>query len=282
MLNKEEFFIKQFHSKYIGDDGAVMSHNNPNLVYSMDAFFEGIHFKREWLNLKQIAIKSMLVNISDALVMGAIPKYALLSISIPKEFCKSDLIELADGFKEVSRKYNLDIIGGDTISNSKLDISVTIISELLDKPLLRTGAKKGFLVAYVDKMGSKLGNSKKDLNRLFRNLPIKKDSKFITPKLKPNFIKDIAKYIATCTDISDGLDIELARFSKANNLGISLCQDISKDIMCSGEEYEPLFSFDKKYLSKIKNIAKKHKIRLNVVGNTSRGRYKSKCKNHHE
>jgi thiamine-monophosphate kinase len=142
---------------------------------------------------------------------------------------------------------------------------------------MRYGAKKDFLVAY----SGDLGDSKKDLNRLFKNLSIKKNSKFITPKLKPRFIKDISKYISTCTDISDGLDIELGRFSEANRLGIEFSQKFTKDMMCSGEEYEVLFSFDKKYLSIIKSIASKQKITLNIVGKTIRGKYLSKCQNHH-
>jgi spore cortex formation protein SpoVR/YcgB (stage V sporulation) len=55
-MNKEEFFIKQFsNNKIIGDDGAFID----GFVYSMDAFFENVHFKKEWMSLKQIAYKSM-------------------------------------------------------------------------------------------------------------------------------------------------------------------------------------------------------------------------------
>ena len=57
ILNKEDYFIKQFSSsKFIGDDGAVLG----KCVYSMDAFFQNVHFKTQWMSLKQIAIKSML------------------------------------------------------------------------------------------------------------------------------------------------------------------------------------------------------------------------------
>ena len=42
-MNKEEFFIKQFsNNKIIGDDGAFID----GFVYSMDAFFENVHFKK--------------------------------------------------------------------------------------------------------------------------------------------------------------------------------------------------------------------------------------------
>ena len=96
-MNKEEYFIKQFsNSKFIGDDGAVVG----NTVYSMDAFFENIHFKTQWFSLEQIAYKAMIVNISDAIVMNAIPKYALLSVAIPKTYNTKQLRELSKGFKK--------------------------------------------------------------------------------------------------------------------------------------------------------------------------------------
>jgi len=148
--NKEDFFIKQFKSsKFIGDDGAVIG----KYVYSVDAFFENVHFKRQWMSLKEIAIKSMLVNISDAIVMNSIPKYALLTVAIPPFFTKKDLKELAKGFKKVAKQYNIEIIGGDTISNDKLDISITIIS-VTTKPIFRTGTKKNDLICYTGSLGT--------------------------------------------------------------------------------------------------------------------------------
>jgi len=40
----ESFFISQFKSKFIGDDGAVLG-NIKNSVVVQDAFFENVHFK---------------------------------------------------------------------------------------------------------------------------------------------------------------------------------------------------------------------------------------------
>ncbi|MEA2050073.1 MAG: thiamine-phosphate kinase [Campylobacterota bacterium] len=276
VLNKEEYFINQFiKSKYIGDDGAVVG----SWVYSMDAFFENVHFKREWMNLKQIAIKSMLINISDAIVMNAKPKFALLSVAIPSSFSKKELKQLASGFNEVANKYGIQIIGGDTISNNKLDISVTIVSKIKknNKPILRTGVKKDDIVCYTNNLGS----VKADLNRLLNNQKISKKSKFITPKLNPKFFYKIGKYINSAMDISDGLFFELERLSKSSSVGFDFFDNISNDVGCSGEEYEILFTFNKKYKNKIKKIAKKQNIKLNFIAVAKAGEFKCDCKNHH-
>lgn len=271
--NKENYFIKQFaQSKFIGDDGAVIG----NYVYSMDAFFENVHFKREWMSLKQIASKAMIVNISDAIVMNAKPKYALLTVAIPSEFSKDDLDSLAQGFKQTAKKFGVEIIGGDTISNTKLDISVTIISKT-KKPILRSGTKVGDLVCYT---GS-LGEVKKDLDLLLKGEKISKKSKFIKPKLNPKFFYDIAPYINSGLDISDGLFFECERLSKANKLGFEFFDTIDKEIGCSGEEYEVLFTFNPKNQKKIEKIAKKHNIKLNIFAQATNGEYSCECKNHH-
>jgi len=272
-MNKEDFFIKQFsNSKFIGDDGAVVG----KWVYSQDAFFENVHFKTSWMSLKQIAQKAMLVNISDAIVMNAAPKYALLTVAIPPSFSKKNLKELASGFKKAAQKFNIEIIGGDTISNHKLDISVTIISKTKN-PILRTGTKKGDLVCYTGELGS----CKKDLETLLDGKKVSKKSKFMRPKLKAEFFYEIAPLINSALDISDGLFFELERLSKSNSLGFEFFDVINNNTGCSGEEYEILFTYANKNRKKIAKIAKKHDIKLNTFAKAVKGSYKCECKNHH-
>ena len=272
-MNKEEYFIKQFSSnKIIGDDGAVIK----NTVYSMDAFFQNVHFKKEWMSLKQIAYKSMIVNISDAIAMNAKPKYALLSVAIPNTYNEKDLKQLANGFKKAAKEFGITIIGGDTISNEKLDISVTIVSKT-KKPIYRSGVKKDDLVCYTGDLGS----SKRDLEKLFANQKISKKSKFLKPKLNAKFFYEVSKYVNASMDISDGLFFELERLSKASKVGFEFFEEIKEEIGTSGEEYEMLFSFVKKDLEKIEKIAKKHKVKLNIFAKAIKGKYETKSKNHH-
>ncbi len=271
-MKKEDFFISGFTSSKIGDDGAVVG----DMVYSKDLFCEGIHFKREWMSLFEIAQKSMLVNISDAIVMNAKPKYALIGIVIPKEFSKSELKELSRGFLESAKRYNIEIIGGDTTSGKNLMISVTIISKSI-KPIFRKGSKKGDLVAYT----SSLGSVGRDLRKLLRGVKLSSKSKFITPSLKDIFFYEASKYIHASLDISDGLSKDLSRLCRVNNLGVKFFKKIPKEVLCSGEEYEILFSFDKRNLAKINFIAKKYRVEITPFAKMIRGSYKTSCKENH-
>ncbi|RBQ29686.1 thiamine-phosphate kinase [Aliarcobacter vitoriensis] len=277
-MNKEDYFIKHIsNSKYIGDDGAFID----GFVYSMDSFFENVHFKKEWIDkgfisLKQIAYKSMIVNISDAIAMNARPKYALISIAIPNSFNENDLKELANGFKKAAKDFNIEIIGGDTIENSKLDISITIISKT-NNPIYRRGVQLGDYIFYT----GKLGNSKKDLESLLSGKKIKKNSKFIKPILRSDFFYEASKYINASMDISDGLFLDLEKFSIASNVGFEIFKKIKEEVGTSGEEYEILFCVSQKNLKKIEDIAKKHKTKINIFARAIKGSYRSSFSNHH-
>ena len=271
--SKEDIFIDYFKiPQNLKDDGAYID----GFVYSKDAFFEDVHFKSEWMSLFEIAQKAMLVNISDAIVMNSYPKYALLSVAIPSYFTPKQLKELSQGFINTAKKYNIKIIGGDTIANTKLDITITLISTSTN-PIYRTNIKKGDLIAYTGELGS----VKKDLKKLINHHDISSKSKFIKPQLKDKFFYRASKHINSALDISDGLSIELQRLSRYNDIGYKFFQKIKKSKLCSGEEYEILFGFSPNKLEKIKKIAKKTGTKITIIAKAVDGSYTSKCKNHH-
>ncbi len=271
-MDKESFAISRFKSPYIGDDGAVVG----DMVYSKDVFLEDVHFKQGWMSLKQIGSKAMLVNISDVVAMNAKPKYALVGVGIPRHFSKKDISSLAKGFKKVCKSWGIELIGGDTTSSEKLFISITIISKS-KKPVYRKGMKKGHLLAYT----GDLGQSLEGLQTLLRGGRLGKKHKFIRPNLRSEFFYSIAPYASSAIDISDGLGKELSRLSKINKLGFEFFQNLQSQEMCSGEEYEMLFSFDAKFRKKIQREAKRAKVPLNIFAKAVKGHFESPCEEHH-
>ena len=271
-MNLENYFISLFKSSRIGDDGAYID----NYVYSKDAFFENVHFRTSWMSYYQIARKAMLVNISDAIAMNANPKYALLSVAMPSNITKKSMEALACGFKDVARDFSIDIIGGDTISNTKLDITITIISKTI-KPLLRSSAKKGDLLAYT----GTLGKSAKDLKKLLRGGSIHKKSKFIDIQLRDTFIQNSSRYLSSGMDISDGLFSDLSKLSNSSKLGYKFLYPIPKGIGCSGEEYEMLISFSPRHKKALLRQANRSRTPLSIFASASRAKYINRCKSHH-
>ena len=271
-MGLENYFISQFSSVHIGDDGALIKDE----IYSKDAFFENVHFKTSWMSHYQIARKAMLVNISDAIAMNAKPKYALLSVAMPKNITKSQMRELACGFEDIASEYGLEIIGGDTISNLKLDITITIVSQV-KKPLLRRGLKNNHLLAYT----GELGGSAKDLKKLLNLGFIHKKSKFVNIKLREHFISNVSRFLSAGMDISDGLFSDLEKLASANNLGFKFKYHMPRSMGCSGEEYEMLIAFDRRYKKAVLRRAQQSRTPLHVFASSCRNRYKNRCKAHH-
>lgn len=256
-MDKERYIFEKFSDKKNGDDGALVG----KWVFSKDLFVQNIHFKRSWLSLRQIAVKSMLVNISDAVAMNARPKYALLGLELPKEISVSEIDELCGGFLDICKKFNIKIIGGDTISGDRISISVTIISKT-KKAVFRKGAKIGDFIAFTGNLGSVI----KDFEILENGGKIDENSKFITPDLKADFFYKAAKFTTSAMDISDGLSQDLSRLLEKNGAGIKFLKNLSKDELFSGEEYEILFTFAKKNRDKILKIAKKTATKITIFG----------------
>lgn len=273
-MNAENYFISLFasRSRAVGDDGAVIGER----VYSKDAFFEGVHFSRRWLSLEQIAYRSMMVNISDAYAMNAKPRYALLAVAMPKRSRASELDALHRGFERAARDHGIEIIGGDTIANIKLDISVTLVSET-KKPLTRRGLKEGHLVAYT----GTLGRSLRELRYLLNGGRIHRGSKFVNLELRPEFVAEATAALSCGMDISDGLFSDMAKLGEANRLGFRFFKPVPKGIGCSGEEYEMLIGFDPRRRRRLIRLAAKHRTSLSVVAKAARGRFVNRCKAHH-
>ncbi len=271
-MDKESFFISLFNNKFIGDDAAYID----GYIYSVDAFFEDVHFKREWMSLYEIGQKAMLVNISDVIAMNAKPKYALIALSMPNDMKPSQMQELASGLQEAAKEYGIEIIGGDTIGGKKIDISITLVSTS-KKPIFRKSIKEGYLLAYTGELGS----VRKDLDALLRGRRVSKYSKFKKPLLRKDFMQRASRFIKAAMDISDGLFDDLAKLSRLNKIGFEFFEKIPKRVGCSGEEYELLFAFDKRDVKKIENIAKMTRTPITIFAKAALKPYRNICKPHH-
>ena len=272
-MDKEHFLISLMDSKYIGDDAAVVG----EWIYSADAFFEDNHFKREWMTPYQIGRKAMLVNISDAVAMNARPKYALVTISLPKTLTEDYISKLVEGLKDTALQYGCEIIGGDTIGGEKIDISVTVISTS-DNPLTRKGLRDGDILAYT----GYIGESARDLNILLSGGTVEDDSKFIEPLLRAEFVYKSREYLNAGMDISDGLFCDTNKLLDINDTGMVALTEIDESIGLSGEEYEMLIAFEAEHLNRLKELAKEYGTVITPFAKVSdKNSFRYPCKSHH-
>ena len=148
-MDKERYIFEKFRSKLNGDDCAVIGER----AYCKDLFVEGVHFQRGWLSLREIGAKAMLVNISDMIATNARAKYALLGLALPREIGTREIDELCAGVSETAREWGIRIIGGDTIGSDRIALSVSLIGKC-KRPVFRSGARVGDLIAHTGELGS--------------------------------------------------------------------------------------------------------------------------------
>ncbi|MEN9549538.1 MAG: thiamine-phosphate kinase [Bacteroidota bacterium] len=269
----------------VGDDGAVIDHYGRQTVITTDLLLEGVHFDLAYTPLKHLGYKSVVVNLSDVYAMNAIPTHITLSLGISNRFSVEALDEFYEGVYAACKKYEVDLIGGDTTSSHKgFVISVTAIGEVApDKFVKRSTAQKGDLLCVSGDLGAAyvgllfLEREKK----IFIESPgvqpdLENESYVIGRLLKPEARKDIVEFFAqqeiqptAMMDISDGLSSEILHICKESNLGCVLYEEklpIHEDMkkaafkfeidptacaLSGGEDYELLFTISQSEYDKL-------------------------------
>lgn len=312
-FDREAFFIKALQdsgiTQGIGDDCCVIgtqrypkahrafiSHPKPHqkLVIGMDSFCEGVHFLRTWFSPFELARKAFLVNYSDLIAMNAVPKYLMLSIALPAYWGKADMRDFISALVSCARKYQVRIIGGDTIVSGDLQIHMTMLGFARNAIIYRDRIPPGAHLYYTsDRYKSKaigqslrvlkmLLNTPKNSDRNPQHSPIwnlpktpKAQGRFLHPEIRAGFVRDCAPFLKGGMDISDSILSELERLGKLNKLKLapldSKCSLKMNRIWGSGEEYEMLVAIAPKDSLRLKKIAQKHRIKLGYIGVLQKG-----------
>jgi thiamine-monophosphate kinase len=121
---KSEFPTDESVIVGIGDDAAVVSLDDTEVVLATDSIAEGTHFQipnrddTERLQLKEhlrlVGRKALAVNLSDLAAMAARPEYGLVTFFLPRDFTLENAKDLMDGIKKCAHEFELKIVGGDT------------------------------------------------------------------------------------------------------------------------------------------------------------------------
>ncbi len=265
----DNFFSKTIKTnviKGIGDDAAVLSppSNDFYQLVTIDSIVEGTHFTPSTLPEK-IGWKAMAVNISDIAAMGGIPDIAVVSASLPKNLPIDFLNQLISGINSAAEKFNVAVVGGDTVGSDILSITVTLLGKVEKQYLCtRDGAKQGNVVAVTGLLG---GSFKSDKHLTF--MPRVEEARWLVKNAKP----------CAMMDLSDGLAMDSSRIAKASNVSIKLFFEnlpvrpgfSIENALNDGEDFELLCVFSEKVLTEDikKEFEEKFNLKLTVVGKTA-------------
>lgn len=205
----------------IGDDAAVFR-TKEDIVTAVDTLVKGVHFSDETMDAFHIGYRALAANISDIAAMGAMPKFYLVSITIPDGISDTYIKDIFSGMADMANQYKMDLIGGDTVSGQQLCISITIIGFVeTGKARYRNEAKEEDIVFVT---GS-LGDSRAGLHLLLEDVFVENHSYFINRHRRPEPRVSFARRLLplermACNDISDGIANELGEIALASDVDI--------------------------------------------------------------
>ena len=148
---------KNQSTKYgVGDDCAVLSYPDHQVLVTTDLLMEGVHFDLTYTDLQHLGYKAVMVNLSDVFAMNGTPRQVTVSLAISKRFSVEDIEQLYTGMRLACEKWNVDIVGGDTTASyTGLAISITCIGEAdKDDIVYRNGARDTDLICVSGDLGA--------------------------------------------------------------------------------------------------------------------------------
>lgn len=272
----------------LNNDGAILKQSNSNFVISSDMMIENIHFY-ENDDPKLLGRKLLRVNLSDLAAMGCKPYGYILNLGIPKLKTDSWLKKFCSGLKLDQEKFGLKLFGGDLSKSEIVFLSITIIG-VKGKSILECSKAKNYSDIFVS---GNIGDAglglflkqnpdfivDKKLKNFFLN-------KLHTPKPRLGLSQNLCGYADACTDISDGLILDLKKISSLSNLQSNIFLNqiplsiqakkmkkiINDDnyfwekILTGGEDYELIFSMSKSKQNTFIENKKNNLIYLKKIG----------------
>lgn len=259
LLTKDFPLRNESSRKGVGDDAAVLSYGDKEVLVTTDLLLEGIHFDLRYVPLQHLGYKAAIVNFSDIYAMMGTPKQIVVSLGVSSRFTVDHIEELYSGIRLACELYGVDLVGGDTSASvTGLVISVTCIGEgKRDEIVYRDGAKPTDLIC----VSGDLGAAYMGLQLLERENRVAAERKNQEPfqpdfagkeyilerQLKPEARKDIVRMLkdkgihpTSMMDVSDGLSSELLHICKASGVGCRVYEDripIDYQTACMAEEF---------------------------------------------
>ncbi len=272
----------------IGDDAALIEAlPGQQGVWTTDLLLEGVHFRRDWQEPRQLGRKSLAVNLSDIAAMGARPRYALLSIACPHDTPVEFIMEFCRGFAALADESEVTVIGGDTTASTDgLVVSVTVGGHVpAGRAILRSGAAAGDAILVTGHIGDAAAGLQLLQAGHAGDYP-GLVAAFLEPRARLEAAAAAAKAGALAmTDLSDGLASDLRHICEESGTGAMVEPELlpisdqlkaaadrfgwdrEAMMLTGGEDYELLFTLPGDLALQLKPlIAKAASIPVTIIG----------------
>jgi thiamine-monophosphate kinase len=220
----------------IGDDCAVLEFDRTRyLLATCDMLIEDVDFTRRDKPLL-VGRKSLAVSLSDIAACGGVPKWALVSIGLPRRTDLATAGRIFSGIRRLAQEYKVNIVGGDMSASEKIVIDVCCLGTVEKNNLVLRGKARPGDVIFVS---GAFGGSLKGRHLSF--VPRVREARYLVTHHK----------LHAMIDVSDGLVQDLKHILDASGTGavlfegaIPLAKEAEglKDALYSGEDFELIFT----------------------------------------
>ena len=190
----------------VGDDAAVLCGGKGwRLLVTTDMLVDGVHFDARRADPSLIGRKALAVSLSDIAAMGGIPWAAVVAAGIPRAYPVRHMDALYRGLRRLAARYQVQIVGGDTVRAERLTLTVTLLGWVEPRrAVLRRGARPGDVIYVTGRLGGSLRSG-----RHLTFEPRVQLARALLARIRPTAMMDL----------SDGLASDLRQLAKASRVG---------------------------------------------------------------
>lgn len=272
----------------VGDDAALFSvAAGCEVAASTDMLVGGVHFFAD-VDPRSLGHKALAVNLSDLAAMGATPRWAMLSLALPRVDARW-LEGFSEGFFALADKHGVDLIGGDT-TRGPLTINVQVMGEVASrKALRRDGAREGDDIW----VSGTLGDAAAAVAHRREELALPDDAaarcreRLDWPLPRVALGRELLAMANAAIDISDGLLADLGHICERSGIGARVesasvpCSPhlrarrgearVDRAVLAGGDDYELCFTAAPSRAKEIDALASTLELPLTRIGSMVAG-----------